>query len=406
MILDNLEYQKLNNEKFGLTSKGFRRKLYSDCLQDRIDRARRVFGVNIDTSETSFLGELIRNASWDEAYLWELAENVYLSPFVNSAEGSSLDNVGQYLTITRRPATKSKGIITIYGDDNTIVDKGFKVATKNGLIFETLEPVEINGGQVDVPIASIIMGKGTNVDKETITEIVNPTFGVDRVTNVKETKGGMDVETDKEFRERYKKSYSRVGGSTVPAMTAALLDIDSVVDCEVRENVTMAEVDGIPPKSVACYVYGGEDDDIIQAIYENKPAGIEAFGTTVKTVKDKKGNSHKIGFTRAKVQKIHVKVKVTKDENYKGDDVVKRSIISYIGGYDADGVEYTGLKLGEDVVYSKLLGKIMCPDGVKDVDLSISKTSSSGDYVKANIEIPRDTIAVTEIEIIEVSTNG
>lgn len=399
--MDNIDYQKIKNEGYGLTERGFKRKLYSDCLQDRIDRARRVFGVNIDTSETSFLGKLIRNAAWDEAYLWELAESVYLSPFVNSSEGTSLDNVGQYLTITRRPATKSKGLIRIFGQSGTIVERGFKVISKNGIIFETLEACELVDGQADVPIASIEMGKGTNVDKEVITEIVNPTFGVTRVTNLEETKGGMDVETDREFRERYKKSYSRVGGSTVPAMTAALLDIDSVVDCEVRENVEMVEIDGIPPKSVACFVYGGEDDEIIKTIYDNKPAGIQAFGSTVKDVEDKKGNIHKIGFTRAKVQKIFVKAKVTKDEEYKGDEVVRRSIIAYIGGFDDDGVEYAGLKLGEDVVYSKLLGKIMCPDGITDVDLSISKNGKS--YVKENIEIPRDTIAVTEVELIEVS---
>lgn len=403
--MDNIDYQKIKNEGYGVTAIGFRRKLYSDCLQDRIDRARRVFGVNIDTSETSFLGKLIRNAAWDEAYLWELAESVYLSPFVNSAEGTSLDNVGQYLTITRRPATKSKGIIRIFGDAGTQIAKGFKVASKSGAIFETLEDAKIVEEYIDVPIASIEMGKGANVDKETVTEVVNPTFGVTSVTNLEETKGGMDVESDREFRERYKKSYSRVGGSTVPAMTAALLDIDSVVDCEVRENVEMVEIDGIPPKSVACFVYGGEDDEIIKTIYDNKPAGIQAFGSTVKDVEDKKGNIHKIGFTRAKVQKIFVKAKVTKDEEYKGDEVVRRSIIAYIGGFDDDGVEYAGLKLGEDVVYSKLLGKIMCPDGVKDVDLSISKTENEEDYVKANIEIPKDTIAVTEVEIIEVSTN-
>ena len=399
--MDKLDFQKIDNEKYGLTPKGFRRKLYNDCLNDRIDRARRVFGVNIDTSETSFLGKLIRNISRDEAYLWELAESVYLSPFVNSAEGSSLDNVGQYLTITRRPATASKGIVTIYGLDGSFIDKGFKIASKDGKIFETVEAVRIEHESVDVEVRSVALGKNTNVDKETITEIVNPTFGITSVINKEETTGGLYVESDTEFRERYKKSYSRVGGSTVPALTAALLDIDRVVDCEVRENVTMVEVDGIPPKSVACFVYGGEDDEIIQAIYENKPAGIEAFGSTVKDVKDKKGLVHKIGFTRANVQTIYVKVGITKDEDYKGDEVVKRSVVNYIGGFDAEGIEYSGLKLGEDVVYSKLLGKIMCPDGVKDVDLSISSDGKT--YVKENIVIDWNTIAVTGFEHIEVT---
>src|SRR5574344_1663656 len=99
---------RISEGKYGVTKYGFRRKLYSEALQERITRAKRVFGVNIDTSETSFLGKFIRNAAWDEAILWEEIEKVYFSAYVNSSEGADLDSVGQYLTITRRPAVRAK----------------------------------------------------------------------------------------------------------------------------------------------------------------------------------------------------------------------------------------------------------------------------------------------------------
>lgn len=394
---------EFKSDEYGVTEYGFRRKLYSECLAERITRAREVFGVKIDTSETSFLGKLIRNAAWDEAYLWELAEAVYMSPFVNSAEGTSLDAVGQYLTITRRPATKSKGVITVFGKANTLVPAGFRVATASGVVFLTTELAYIGeNGKVDILIESVIAGKDTNAQAEEINQIVNPTFGIDRVTNKDYTEGGMDIETDEEFRLRYKKSYSRVGGSTVPAMTAALLDIDDVVDCEVRENVTMAEVDGIPAKSVACFVFGGSDDAIAKTIYENKPAGIEAYGQTYKYIEDKKGIKHKIGFTRAKEIKIKVNISLTKTEDYPGDDVIKRAILGYIGGVDEDNVEYAGLKLGEDVVYNKLISKVLCPGGVSDADVSIGP---GPDYkmVKKTIEIGRNEIAVTNLDLIRIN---
>lgn len=393
-IIDDVK--KINNSEFGLTEFGFRRKLYPECVADRIKRAKKVFGVNIDTSETSFLGKLIRNLSWDEAYLWELAEDVYNAPFVNSAEGTALDNVGMYLTITRRPATKSKTIVTIYGDDEIVIPKGFKVATKKGVVFETLEDATIKNGSVDVYVESIGAGKENNVGEKSITEILNPALGVDRVINKNDAVGGLNIETDNEFRERYKKSYSRVGGSTVPAITAALLDIDKVVDCEVRENVTMETIDGIPPKSVACYIYGGENEDIARTIYENKAAGIEAFGNIVIDVKDKKNVLHKIGFTRAKVEEIFVKLKIKKDKDYKGDEAVKRAILNYIGGKDSDGVEYAGLKLGEDVVLSKVLGRAMCLGGIADVEAFIS--TDGKEWKETNIEIARASIAKTSPE--------
>lgn len=383
--------QEIDNTAFGVTEKGFRRKLYPECVADRIERAKKVFGVNIDTAETSFLGKLIRNISWDEAYLWELAEHVYNAPFVNTAEGTSLDNVGMYLTITRRPATKAKAMLTIYGTDETLVPKGFLVATKTNLVFETLADATIENGKAKVEVQSIEAGKTANVGKGTITEIVNPTFGIDRVINEGEATGGLNLETDQEFRERYKKSYSRVGGSTVPAITAALLDIDKVVDCEVRENVTMEEREGIPPKSFAAYVYGGEDEEIALALYQNKAAGIQAFGETIVDITDEKDQVHKIGFTRAKVQDIWVKLKVKKDKDYKGEDATKRAVINYVGGFDADGIEYAGLKLGDDVVFSKVLGRIMCMGGVADVDVYLSTDGKT--YVQTNIEIARNTIA-------------
>lgn len=387
------DFKKIDNRDYGLTKFGFRRKLYPECVADRIKRARKVFGVNIDTSETSFLGKLIRNLSWDEAYLWELAEDVYNAPFVNSAEGTALDNVGMYLTITRRPATKSKTIVTIYGKDDVIIPKGFKVATKKGIIFETLEDATISGGSVDVYAESIGAGKNNNVSEETLTEILNPTLGVDKVINKEASVGGLNIETDNEFRERYKKSYSRVGGSTLPAITAALLDIDKVVDCEVRENVTMETIDGIPPKSVACFVYGGEDIDIAKTIYDNKAAGIQAFGSTIIDIKDNKGSIHHIGFTRAKVEDIYIKLKIKKDRDYRGDEAVKRAVINYIGGKDEDGIEYSGLKLGEDVIQSKVLGRVMCLGGVFDIEAFISKDGKN--WQKTNIEIARASIAKT-----------
>lgn len=394
---------EFKSEDYGVTEYGFRRKLYSECLAERITRAREVFGVKIDTSETSFLGKLIRNAAWDEAYLWELAEAVYMSPFVNSAEGTGLDAVGQYLTITRRPATKSKGIITVFGKADTLVPAGFRVATSGGVEYLTTKLAYIgSNGRVDIPIESVIAGRNTNAQSEEINQIVNPTMGIDRVTNKDYTEGGMNVETDEEFRLRYKKSYSRVGGSTVPAMTAALLDINEVVDCEVRENVTMNEIDGIPPKSVACFVFGGTDDDIAKTIYDNKPAGIEAYGEIYKWIEDKKGVKHKIGFTRAKEVKIKVDIKLKKTDDYPGDDIIKRTVLAYIGGVDDANIEYGGLKLGEDVIYNKLIAKILCPGGVSDAEVAIGP---SPDYkmLKDTIDIGRNEIAVTSLDLIGIS---
>lgn len=392
---------RISEGKYGVTKYGFRRKLYSEALQERITRAKRVFGVNIDTSETSFLGKFIRNAAWDEAILWEEIEKVYFSAYVNYSEGSDLDSVGQYLTITRRPAVRAKGVVKFVGRDGTLIPRGFRVATEAGQMYETLDFAEIKNGSAEVVVRSITAGKVANALAGEVNSIVNPTFGIESVINPEVIEGGLDLETDEEFRERYKKSYSRAGGSTVPALTAAILDIDDVVDAEVRENFTMVEVDGIPPKAIACFVFGGSDDEIAQTIYDNKPAGIEAFGQIYKYIEDKKGFKHKIGFTRAKTQEVYVRLKIKKSEGYKGDEAVKRAIINYIGGIDSDGITYSGLKLGDDVIISKVIGSVMCLGGVADVEVSLSIDGKT--YQDTSLDIDKYSIARVEPERIEIT---
>ena len=155
----------------------------------------------------------------------------------------------------------------------------------------------------------------------------------------------------------------------------------------------MDTINGIPPKSLACYVFGGSDEQVAEAIFQNKAAGIEAFGDRYVDQEDAKGRKHKIGFTRAKVDDVYVNLKLVKDENFKGEGAVKRAVLNYIGGIDEDGIEYAGLKLGKDVGLSKVIGAVMCLGGVADVAVELSKDGKS--YIEATVEIPKNHIART-----------
>lgn len=385
--------------KYGLTEHGFRRKLYSECLAERIERAKETYGVNIDTSETSFLGTFIRNTAWDEAELWELLEDIYLSAFVNYAEGTSLDNVGEYVTISRRPATKAKGIAIFKGKDDTVIPKGFRIRTEDLRVYETDVTETIKNGKAEIPITSIVAGKESNANAGTITVIVNPLRGLESVTNGL-VEGGKDLETDAEFRERYKQSYSKGGGATVEAIRAALLDMDDVVDALVKENTTMEEVDGLPPKSVHCIVHGASDEEVAETIFKNKAGGIQAFGNTCVDIEDTMGEVHPICFTRAEIKDIWVKLYVTKDEGYPGNDVVKRAVINYIGGKDDDGIEYQGLGMADNVILSKVGASVMCLGGVLDIRVELSEDGKT--YKPANIEVGEFKIATTKWENVVV----
>ena len=110
---------------------------------------------------------------------------------------------------------------------------------------------------------------------------------------------------------------------------------------------------------------------------------------------------HKIGFTRAKTQEVYVSLKIKKSEGYKGDEAVKRAIINYIGGIDSDGITYSGLKLGDDVIISKVIGSVMCLGGVADVEVSLSTDDKT--YQDTSLDIDKYSIARVEPNRIEIT---
>lgn len=378
--------------RYGVTEHGFRRKLFSEILRDKRALAKETLGEDIDLSNTSFLGLLIENQSEAEATLWEKMEDVYLSAFVGYATGQSLDAGGEYITLSRRPATQSKGFVTIDGDNGVEVDIGFRVTTSKGdVIFITTEKSTIVDGSAEVPVISVAAGETTNVSEMAINKIVNPMMGVSKVYNTRATEGGLDIETDAEFRLRYQLSTSKGGGSTTDAIRAALLDMDNVVDAFVKENVSMEELDGLPPKTIACYVFGSDDEEVARTILDYKSGGIQAFGETYVSLEDEQGEVHQIGFTRPNEVGVYVKISISPGEGIKNTETYTRAVLNYIGGEDEEGIRYKGLKLGEDVVISRIMSAVTCLGGVADIEVKIG--TSPGSYQGNNIKVSTNQIA-------------
>lgn len=380
---------------FGLSEKGFKRKRYPEILESMEKNAKDLFGEKVNLSERSPLGLFIKGLAFPIAKLWELAEKVYYSAFVDYAEGVGLDRVGKNIAVTRLPARHSSGYITIYGIAGTIVPKGFRVATENGIVFETTEDCVIQeNGFVTIRISSLETGFHTRVPAGAIVSIVNPISGVDTVNNAEETIGGADIETDEEFRNRYDRSLAAGGSSTRESIEAALLELPGVSDAIVKGNETMVTVDGIPPKSIAPFIYGGDDNDIAETILKSKAFGIQSYGSIVKTVEDSRGNLHTIGFSRPSSIDIYVKITLITNELFKPQDknAIKSAIIQYIGGEDADGTIYKGLGVGDSVVYTKVIGYCHVVNGIDDVTVELSTDGLN--WTKENLivgamEIPK-----------------
>ncbi len=382
---------------FGLLNTGFRRKRYADIKTAMDDRAIEYFGDNVNLGPASPLGMIIRIVAWSMSTLWASAEATYHAGYVDTAEDVHLDGVGKYIGIIRRDAVAATGIITITGDPGTFIPAGFLLlSTTNNVEYVTVEAVTIPDVTVDVGIQATVAGSAGNSPAWTVTEIVNPIAGVSDVTNGDPVDGGLDRETDEEFRVRYDASVSTAGASTVESITAAILAVEGVRDAVVGVNDTLTEPP--PAKSILPLVYGGDAAEVANAIYQTKAAGIQCHGDDETEIIE----GITISFDRPDFITIEVFASLGVDGDFPGVEPVRTEIIRYIGGVDDDGIDHLGISLGADVIYTRLIAAIHNVPGIVDIVMDMNRAGEIPG--PGNITMASDEKAVTStIDVVVVT---
>lgn len=388
-----------------LTPQGFKRKRYAEIVADMEFRAKELFGEDTNTSDKSPIGIFIRLVSWFLSLFAQDLENTYNNGIVDKSEGVNVDYHLKRIGSSRQKAFKSTGEITINGDDETFIGRGFIIETKTDIQFMTTDDAVISVGSATVPIEAVEAGVNGNVLSNTITEIVNPQVGVDSVTNLEPTSGGRNKQSDADAIKRYYDSLSRGGSSTVESIRATLLDVEGVRDAIVLENDTMDTVDGLPPKCIAPFVNGGNDQDVANAIMgQSKAGGIQSFGSTIAIYIDSLGNEKPVGFTRPDIVQIYVNAELETNSSFPvdGNQLVRNAIIKYIGGQDEDATEYNGLGLDQDVVFTKVISAIHSVSGIDDITLLEIGTDPFNIQTSGNITIQLQEIAETDFDKVVV----
>ena len=128
--------------------------------------------------------------------------------FVVTTSGGYLDYHATEVGITRLNATKSKGVLTISGDNDTIIPKGSKFGNEvqigvSPIEFETDNEVTISGGVANPNITAVVAGIDSNLIITTgITRQITIIAGITSLFNPGATTGGADAETDDELKAR------------------------------------------------------------------------------------------------------------------------------------------------------------------------------------------------------------
>jgi len=254
-------------------------------------------------------------------------------------------------------------VITTDSDDNI-----------NCEIDSLLTPDQVS---LDVPVTAQVVGN-VRAPAGSITNLVTPVGGIDRVYNYTALGSGRLRETDAEFRIRAAQSLSLSGASTLPAIRVAVLNIPEVSGVTIVENVTnVVDVDGRPPHFFEVIVTApttdGLDETIATTIFNDKPAGIETFGNTTVTIQDDIGADRVIKFSRPQGVFIAVRVTYSKysEEVFpdNGDSLIKQSVVEY----------GDTLPPGEDVIAPRFNGAVYQVPGIGNMVVETQVLANTGD---------------------------
>lgn len=222
----------------------------------------------------TFITELFTKAQTD---VLEFA-NVIL----NGGTGIWLDAYCKtYYGIIRKTASKGSVTALISGTIGTIIPAGF-TAKSGDYEFETIsEYIITSGGNVYAELFAKDDGD-FSVNIDTLTTIITPVTGVERITNPYESVAGSDIETDNELRLRAANSLTYRATSIFDGMLAQILQLTGVSKIAGKENNTKNSVSykGImlEPNSIAVVVKGGDLQAIGKVMLENKTVGADVMG--------------------------------------------------------------------------------------------------------------------------------
>lgn len=385
---------------WGLTDAGFRRPTYAELLDALEYKAREQFGSQANLTVRSPLGIFLRIYAWALSLLFSTLEDVYNSRFIDTAVGSSLYNLGRAIGLRLLGAQKAVGYLTFTGEDGVEVPEGFLAETIAGAQYITLHSGVIKDGTVTIPATAVIPGPDSNTDENTISTITNPKLGIESVTNAAPFEGGRNTETDAEFRDRYYLSVDFAGGVNIDAIVAEVYESVEAVISVIGDENTSDETDanGLPPHSIEIVAYGGLDEQIAQAIFRRKAAGIQTFGNVKVPVISASGATYDIYFSRPTAVNVWVKVTDLVTDRYfplDGKEQIKQRIVSYIGA-DTRG----GLNIGQSVIQVQLPTEVLKVPGVVDFKLQISSDGST--FGQNNITIAARQKAVTAESMVVV----
>ena len=386
---------------YGLTSAGFVDKPIEAILEDLETAQRAAFGDEFDTSAESVAGQLNGIFADHVRELWEGMQALYASWDPDTNTGASQTHIAALTGTIKEAATKSTVTLTVNLDAGKTLATGAVVSVDgnpDARFVTTADATNSGGSPANVDVAAEAETAGIVVaNSGTLTVIETPETGWNSATNALDATLGTEAETEEELRIRRETELRRTGAAAVDAIRADILDVDAVTSCTVFENSSdVTDGDGVPPHAIEAVVLGGVADDIAQAIWDARAAGIEHHGDTNGSATDDQGTVRTVYFSRPSEIQIFVNVEVTVDGDYPadGDTQIKTAVAAHA----------QAMSVGDDLIWSSLFSTIFAISGVVDVT-TLEIDTSDPPTGTSNIVIgPRELATIDTADVDVTST--
>lgn len=235
-------------EKYGITPAGFVPKPLDTILEETFDRARQMFGADVDLRSSSPLRKIIELNAAEQALDWMRCENDYYGLFIPTAHGRQLDLLGYDLGLERR-FEYAEGMVQLKLEGEPKPDciyripLGTVVQTEDDIQFRTKQQIALTkeAPEATIPAVALRRGLSGNAQSGAIntinTEYMRRFFHFPpppdhvevTVQNPAPFSGGGALEDDQSFRRRLMNLPHTIWTAETLRQTA--LDVDGVRDC-------------------------------------------------------------------------------------------------------------------------------------------------------------------------------
>jgi uncharacterized phage protein gp47/JayE len=362
----------------------FEPKKYNDIYESMRLQMK---GVLSDFEIGSVTRTMFESFAYELGTLYQTMNAVYLSGFVDTAEGMHLDNVIAVLGIQRGLPDYAVGEVTFIRDRSNfdiVIPIGTLVATENRIekgastneatdadkpkevqrkLYKTIEPAELlkNDTSINVKVQALERGDGMDSEKDMIVVMPRPIVGIKSVKNENPVKLlGRQLETDDELRRRAKNVLLSSGKGDAAAIEKAVLALPEVLSVAVLDRLKQPT----PEYGVVDVIVDTPDLEKIRVAVETAVNEVRAAG-------------------------IYAEIKAVTLIELAGTIVVKPELIVLSADLKADVLNVLetflrSLRMGQPLSLTKILKILGTIEGIEDIDLSNLK------FVKAtdNATIP------------------